>query len=84
MSKNIVILGAGVSGLTTAVSLLREGYKNVIVAAKHVPGDLSSEYTSPWAGASILTVANHDDIRLQGNSLLLYIFRINLSYFLFL
>jgi hypothetical protein len=27
---------------------------------------MSSEYTSPWAGASILTVADHDDYRLQG------------------
>lgn len=45
---------------------MRNGYKDVKVVAKHVPGDMSSEYTSPWAGASILTVANHDDYRLQG------------------
>ncbi|KAI8881353.1 nucleotide-binding domain-containing protein [Backusella circina FSU 941] len=65
MSKNIVVVGAGVSGLTTAVSLLKDGHKNVRVVSKHVPGDLSSEYTSPWAGASILTVAEPDDHRLQ-------------------
>jgi glycine/D-amino acid oxidase-like deaminating enzyme len=59
-------VGAGVTGLTTAICLLRNGYKDVKVVAKHVPGDMSSEYTSPWAGASILTVAKHDDYRLQG------------------
>ncbi|KAI9342115.1 FAD dependent oxidoreductase [Pilaira anomala] len=63
--SNILVLGAGVTGLTTAICLLRAGYKNVTVAAKHVPGDLSSAYASPWAGASILTVANYDDYRLQ-------------------
>lgn len=30
---------------------------------------MSSAYASPWAGASILTVANYDDYRLQGNQL---------------
>ena len=44
---HIVIIGAGVTGLTTAVFLAEEGYKVTIVAA-HVPGDSSIEYTSPW------------------------------------
>jgi glycine/D-amino acid oxidase-like deaminating enzyme len=39
---------AGVAGLTTALVLARKGYK-VTVVARHVPGDLSTEYTSPWA-----------------------------------
>lgn len=65
---NTYTLGAGVSGLTTAISLLRNGYKNVKVIAKHLPGDFSSEYASPWAGASILTVAEANDYRLQGNT----------------
>ncbi|OBZ88392.1 D-amino-acid oxidase [Choanephora cucurbitarum] len=65
MSKTAVVLGAGVSGLTTAVTLLRNGFKNVVVIGEHVPGDNSSQYTSPWAGASILSVAKHDDYRLQ-------------------
>ncbi|KAI9487599.1 MAG: FAD dependent oxidoreductase [Benjaminiella poitrasii] len=65
MSKKIIVLGAGVSGLTVAISLLRHGYKDVLVVAKHVPGDLTTEYTSPWAGASILTVADYNDYRLQ-------------------
>lgn len=39
---------AGVAGLTTALVLARKGYK-VIVVAQHMPGDLSIQYTSPWA-----------------------------------
>ena len=39
---------AGVAGLTTALVLARKGYK-ITVVAKHMPGDLSIEYTSPWA-----------------------------------
>ncbi|TID15200.1 nucleotide-binding domain-containing protein [Venturia nashicola] len=50
LQKHVVVLGAGVVGLQTAISLLEAGYKATIVA-KHFPGDLSIEYTSPWAGA---------------------------------
>ncbi|KAL0077261.1 hypothetical protein F4703DRAFT_1882942 [Phycomyces blakesleeanus] len=38
----------------TAIMLLRNGHKNVVVVGKHIPGDMSHEYTSPWAGASVL------------------------------
>ncbi|KUJ06287.1 nucleotide-binding domain-containing protein [Mollisia scopiformis] len=51
--SHIIILGAGVTGLQTAISLLSSpstsNYK-VTVIASHVPGDRSSDYTSPWAG----------------------------------
>ena len=40
---------AGVSGLTTATLLLQqEKAIKVHIVAKHFPGDLSDEYTSPW------------------------------------
>lgn len=39
---------AGVAGLTTALILARKGYK-ITVVAQHFPGDLSIDYTSPWA-----------------------------------
>lgn len=39
---------AGVAGLTTALVLSRKGY-NVTIVAQHMPGDLSAQYTSPWA-----------------------------------
>ncbi|KAJ5361837.1 hypothetical protein N7541_002681 [Penicillium brevicompactum] len=57
MSKNIVIIGAGVAGLTTALLLSKKpGYK-IHVAAKHMPGDYDIEYASPWAGANYMPVS---------------------------
>ena len=44
---HIVVLGAGVTGLTSALFLAEAGYEVTVVAA-HVPGDSSIEYTSPW------------------------------------
>ena len=61
------MIGAGVSGLTTAVDLLKNGYKDVTVIGKYIPGDKTVGYTSPWAGASILSFASSKDVRLQGN-----------------
>ncbi|CAG8633657.1 9708_t:CDS:1 [Ambispora leptoticha] len=64
--KRIVIIGAGVSGLTTAVQLLKQkkGY-HVTIAAKHFPGELTGEYTSPWAGANWRSLASITDKRQQ-------------------
>lgn len=47
---NIVVIGAGVTGLTTALLLKQKGYKHVIIVAKYIPGDMNIEYTSPYAG----------------------------------
>ncbi|KAF7721190.1 hypothetical protein EC973_005121 [Apophysomyces ossiformis] len=63
--EKVVVLGAGVSGLTTAICLLRNGYKDVVVVGKHLPGEMTWEYTSPWAGASILSFASSKDKFLQ-------------------
>src|SRR4051812_38478445 len=61
-SINAIVLGAGVSGLTTAHSLLSRfsesphnaGKKlNIAIVAKHLPGDINqTEYCSPQAGAN--------------------------------
>ncbi|KAH8149168.1 uncharacterized protein LAJ45_06707 [Morchella importuna] len=53
-SANIVVLGAGVAGLTTALLLSRRGNHNITIIAKHMPGDYDIEYTSPWAGANFM------------------------------
>ena len=53
MSKNVVVIGAGVSGLTTALQLAKRGI-SVTVVAKHMPGDYDIEFASPWAGANYL------------------------------
>ncbi|KAF2100780.1 nucleotide-binding domain-containing protein [Rhizodiscina lignyota] len=58
--SQIVVIGAGVTGLQTSVSLLEAGY-GVTIIAKHFPGDKSIEYTSPWAGAHWRTHAPLDD-----------------------
>lgn len=51
---NIVVIGAGVSGLTSALLLARDKKNKVAVVARHMPGDYDIEYTSPWAGANVL------------------------------
>ncbi|TVY36662.1 D-amino-acid oxidase [Lachnellula subtilissima] len=52
--KRIVVIGAGVSGLTTALLLSKNPRYSITVAAKHMPGDYDIEYASPWAGADYL------------------------------
>ncbi|PWY96605.1 D-amino-acid oxidase [Aspergillus sclerotioniger CBS 115572] len=55
-TNRIVILGAGVSGLTTAYLLSKDASNSITVLAKHMPGDYDIEYASPWAGANYLPV----------------------------
>ncbi|KAF2434603.1 nucleotide-binding domain-containing protein [Tothia fuscella] len=62
--KHIVVIGAGVIGFQTTISLLEAGYK-VTILAKHFPGDKSIEYTSPWAGAQWRSHAAANDIEQQ-------------------
>jgi hypothetical protein len=53
-----VVLGAGVIGLTTALELSsRYSASKITILAKHLPGDSSVEYCSPWAGTNWLSVA---------------------------
>jgi hypothetical protein len=54
--------------LTTAITLLRNGAKHVTVVGKDIPGDTSSQYASPKAGASIISFASVKDKRLQGTT----------------
>jgi glycine/D-amino acid oxidase-like deaminating enzyme len=35
--SRIVIIGAGVFGLSTAVELVRKGYRNITIVDRHVP-----------------------------------------------
>ncbi|KAJ5782849.1 FAD dependent oxidoreductase [Penicillium paradoxum] len=56
MTNNIVVLGAGVSGLTTAYLLSQDPANKITVLAKHMPGDYDIEYASPWAGANYMPV----------------------------
>ncbi|RMZ88828.1 hypothetical protein DV736_g3943, partial [Chaetothyriales sp. CBS 134916] len=53
----VVVIGAGVAGLTTALLLSRKSQYSITVAAKHMPGDYDIEYASPWAGANYMPVS---------------------------
>ncbi|KAI1327477.1 FAD dependent oxidoreductase [Xylariaceae sp. FL0255] len=55
---NIVVIGAGVSGLTCAYLLSKQKGNVITVIAKHMPGDYDIEYTSPIAGANVLPMAS--------------------------
>jgi len=52
--KHIIVVGAGVTGLTTALKLSSDpisAQHHITIIASHIPGDESIDYTSPWAGA---------------------------------
>lgn len=65
----IVVLGAGIIGLTTAVRLLesplcKERGHPVHIIADHLPNDpLDAKYASTIAGAHHLSFADDDDAR---------------------
>ncbi|KAK4053017.1 hypothetical protein OIV83_001751 [Microbotryomycetes sp. JL201] len=60
-----IVIGAGVVGLSTAITLQERGWK-VDIVAKHMPNDpKTTEYTSPWAGAHHVSVATGADMRLH-------------------
>ncbi|KAK3319138.1 D-amino acid oxidase-like protein [Apodospora peruviana] len=64
----IVVIGAGVSGLTCALELSKNKDNVVTVVAKHMPGDYDIEYTSPWAGANVLPMSLKDGNRWEKQS----------------
>ncbi|ORY62896.1 D-amino-acid oxidase [Pseudomassariella vexata] len=60
---NIVVVGAGVSGLTTAYLLSKDKANTITIVAKHMPGDYDIQYASPWAGANVLPMATASNSR---------------------
>ncbi|CAH0046721.1 unnamed protein product [Clonostachys solani] len=64
----VVVVGAGVSGLTSALLLSKKkGYK-ITVVAKHMPGDYDGEYASPFAGANIVPMAEEKEKRWESQT----------------
>jgi D-amino-acid oxidase len=62
--KHIIVLGAGVSGLQTALSILSAFQKyKVTIIALHFPGDKSVDYTSPWAGGDWRSATDIPEVR---------------------
>ncbi|SCU98047.1 LAFA_0G15126g1_1 [Lachancea sp. 'fantastica'] len=64
--SRIVVLGAGVSGLTTAFCLyeeFREKIKDLTIVASEFVGDYHAhDFASPWAGANWASFAKIDEI----------------------
>ena len=59
VNASLSIPRAGVAGLTTALLLSKIPRYNIVVAAKHMPGDFDIEYASPWAGANYMPFVDH-------------------------
>ncbi|MCJ1392622.1 hypothetical protein MMC18_005492 [Xylographa bjoerkii] len=57
---HVLVIGAGVIGLQTALTLLRAGYA-VSVVAEYWPGEGQPGYTSDWAGAHWRTHASAEE-----------------------
>lgn len=66
MSIPVVVVGAGVVGLTTALELKKSNVTyDITVVGTFLPGDILIFYTSPFAGANWHSFASHDDKYLQ-------------------
>ncbi|KAH9062857.1 nucleotide-binding domain-containing protein [Lactarius vividus] len=66
-SKNVIVIGAGVIGLSTAIKAQERGGYSVTILAETFPTDSKCiKYTSHWAGAHhVLSNAGAGDLRLQ-------------------
>ncbi|KAF2031553.1 FAD dependent oxidoreductase [Setomelanomma holmii] len=49
---NVMVVGSGIIGLSTALALSRHKDVCVAIVSKHMPGDYDIEFASPWAGAN--------------------------------
>lgn len=66
MKSKIVVIGAGVSGLTTALELKKSNLEyDVTIVAQHLPGDYDVNFVSPYAGANWYSFADSEDKVLQ-------------------
>ncbi|KAF2836840.1 nucleotide-binding domain-containing protein [Patellaria atrata CBS 101060] len=63
--RHIVVIGAGVTGLQTGVTLLEAKKYDVTIITKSTYEDNDPYYTSLWAGAQWRTHASEDDLRQQ-------------------
>ncbi|TFK28533.1 D-amino-acid oxidase [Coprinopsis marcescibilis] len=62
--KSVIVLGAGVIGLTTALRLQEQGGYQVTIVAENLPTDPKTiKYTSLWAGAHHVSFATLEEFR---------------------
>lgn len=68
-NKNVVIIGAGVVGLTTGIAILEKGGYDVTIVAETFPGDPKTiKYCSNWAGGHHVSHASGDP-RMQSEAI---------------
>lgn len=48
-NSNIVVIGAGLFGLTTAKQLVLEGHKNITVIDRHMPPVSTPSFIGHWS-----------------------------------
>lgn len=61
--SSVTVLGSGIVGLYTTYCLINEAQvqpSKITVIAKHMPGDQSIDYTSPWAGGNFSCISPND------------------------
>ncbi|KAK1454800.1 FAD dependent oxidoreductase [Colletotrichum melonis] len=62
-AQHFVVLGAGVIGLTTALTLRAEFPSvKITILAEYFPGDYNIDYCSPWAGGNWCSSANDNGL----------------------
>lgn len=67
LNKRVVVIGAGVSGLTTALLLSAHSQFEVTIVSKFMPGDYDIGYCSPWAGAEYSPCACSQNASIQAH-----------------
>lgn len=61
--SEVVVLGSGIIGLYTTYCLINDAGVSpdrITVMAKYMPGDQSTNYTSPWAGGNFSCISPSD------------------------
>ncbi|EPQ53595.1 D-aspartate oxidase [Gloeophyllum trabeum ATCC 11539] len=67
-NKEVVVVGAGVIGLTTALKIQEKGGYHVTIIAETFPSDPKSiRYTSHWAGAHHVSSDGEDKLKAKVN-----------------
>ncbi|CAA7270242.1 unnamed protein product [Cyclocybe aegerita] len=66
VKKKVIVVGAGVIGLTTALCILEKGDYEVEIIAQTFPTDPKSvNYTSHWAGAHYVSSAETRSLKAE-------------------
>jgi D-amino-acid oxidase len=63
-NRNVLVVGAGVSGLTTALCLARRGFQVTVVADQVSPGITSNVAGALWEWPPAVCGRHHDEVLL--------------------